>query len=424
MLSFATPWVIGAAMAAAALVGVLHLLSVRRPTALLLPTTRFVPGGEARAVARQPRPNDLLLLALRVAALLCAGMALAGVRWTSTQHATVRLVVAEPRQQRDSARWMTSPMADRVDFVWQDHLVDDPGIALVAATRAAAARAQREAGIERFALTVVLPPSARSLQGWDAWRSSWPGPVDVQSSDTLRTPRETWAPPPVFVQSGGRPDDVVAAAFADAPPATVDDPAQQHVVRIDRGRDVDTVSPSPSVMTNVVVHWPQDGRPDGWEARTPPDTVGALVAMGQALVGPWMRTARVPEAWRADSRLVPVAWWSDGEVAAVERAVEDGCVRDVAIAVPDGSDLLRSASAAGVRRALTAPCGGPTVSTGRLTADRARLADTVLAPASAFRVEARAARGTEPWWLGPVLLGVAMLLLVAEWIVRRGEASA
>lgn len=424
MLSFATPWVLGAVAFAAVLVGALHLLSVRRPPPLLLPTARFVPGGDARAVARQPRPNDLLLLALRVAALLCAGAALAGVRWTRGQAATVRLVVAERLWQRDSLRWMDPDGADRVDFVWQDGLLDDPGVALVAATQAAAARAAREPGIERFDLTVVVPPSARAVQGWQAWRPQWPGRVRVQFSDTLRVARERWPDPPVFVRTAGRRDDVVAAAFTGAPPARMDDPARQHVVRIERADGTDTVSASPPVMTNVVLRWPRSGRPDRWAARTPADTVGAVVAMGQVLVGPWERTARLPDAWRADSLVRPVAWWSDGEVAAIERATEDGCVRDVAITVPDGSDLLLSAPAAGLLRALTAPCGGMTVPTAPLAADSAARSGDARAPASLFRTGATQQTGTDPWWLGALLLALAGAALAAEWLLRRREASA
>jgi hypothetical protein len=423
VLSFATPWVLGAAALAAALVGALHLLSVRRPPPLLLPTARFVPGGEARSVARQPRPSDLRLLALRVAALLCAGVALAGVRWTPTQDATVRLVVAEPQWQRDSSRWLAPDGADRVDVVWQDHLLDDPGVALVAATQAAAARARREPGIERFDLTVVLPPSVRSLQGWEAWRAQWPGRVRVQFSDTLRVAREGWPAPAVLVHAGGRRDDVVAAAFADTP-AVTSLPAGAHLVRILRTDGVDSAAVAPSSVRSVVLQWPRSGRPAGWEARTPPDTVGAVVAMGQALVGPWERTARLPNALRSDTLGRAVAWWSDGEVAAIERASDNGCVRDVAIAVPEGSDLLRSAPAAGLLRALTAPCGGARLSTARLAADSARPGNTALAPASAFRDGARPSAGTEPWWLAPLLLGAAAAALVAEWTLRRHEAAA
>jgi hypothetical protein len=119
----------------------------------------------------------------------------------------------------------------------------------------------------------------------------------------------------------------------------------------------------------------------------------------------------------------PVAWWSDGEVAAIERATEDGCVRDVAMAVPDGSDLLLSGPAAGLLRALTAPCGGMTVPTAPLVADSLAMSGDTLAPALLFRPGATPQTGTDPWWLGVLLLALAGAALAAEWLLRRWEAS-
>lgn len=423
MLSFSAPWVLALAGVAAALIAGLHLLSVRRPPVLLLPTARFVPDGEARSVARQPRPNDLLLLALRVTSLLCAGLALAGVQWHSAATPTVRLVVADAQFRDDSAQWLTPDSTERVDLIWQDHVSTDPGVALVAAMRAAAARAQREPGIQQFGLTVVLPPAATSLRGWEAWRPLWPGPVEVLFTDTLRQAREQWEAPSVFVQAKTGSDDVVAAAFADAPTAQRAESATTHAVLLDRG-GADDGMVAPSGTTSVVVAWPQNGRPEGWPTRATPDTVGALVANGQALVGPWVRTVRPPENWRADSLAMPVAWWSDGEVAAIERSVDDGCVRTVAIAVPAGSDLLLSPPSAGLRRALTAPCGGPTLSTARVNVARATDPAAPFVPAAAFRLGERATAGSDPWWLAPALLFLATLALAAEWMLRLGETSA
>jgi hypothetical protein len=72
VIGFAMPWVFGGALAAALAITALHFLSVRQPRVLLLPTARFVPERDARAVARQAKPSDLLLLVLRVIALLAA----------------------------------------------------------------------------------------------------------------------------------------------------------------------------------------------------------------------------------------------------------------------------------------------------------------------------------------------------------------
>ncbi|MEO7520234.1 MAG: BatA domain-containing protein, partial [Gemmatimonas sp.] len=61
----------------------LHFLSVRRPPAMILPTARFVAPRDVRAVSRSARPSDLLLLLLRVLAMWCAAIALAGPRYTA-----------------------------------------------------------------------------------------------------------------------------------------------------------------------------------------------------------------------------------------------------------------------------------------------------------------------------------------------------
>ena len=63
MIALALPWLFGAALAASAVVAALHLLSVRRPPELLLPTARFLPERDVRAISRTRRPSDLLLLA-------------------------------------------------------------------------------------------------------------------------------------------------------------------------------------------------------------------------------------------------------------------------------------------------------------------------------------------------------------------------
>ena len=65
-MNFAIPWIAGAAIAAAVAVTVLHLLSVRQPRVMRLPTARFIPARDARAVARQARPSDRWLLLLPV----------------------------------------------------------------------------------------------------------------------------------------------------------------------------------------------------------------------------------------------------------------------------------------------------------------------------------------------------------------------
>jgi Aerotolerance regulator N-terminal len=442
VLSFALPWLFGLSVAAAAVVAGLHLLSVRTPPELVLPTARFVPGGDARAVARRPRPNDVRLLLLRMAALLCAGAALAGVQWQSSRASTVRLVVADV-DTPDSAAWRDSvEQALRandamVRVVYAAGVSRDPGAAMVAATRAAAQLAQRFRALSQVDLTVVVTAGAESPAGFDAWRAQWPGAVRVISraardTDSAAVDR---AEPVVQVRVGRVNDDAVAAAFAGTTTISgVASAAAQSRRLVEVVRDNDDVSddgnrnvsaPWTSVVT---VQWPRRGLPTNWRAMKTPDTVGALVSGGLVLVGPWERQGKASDSLRAvlDTSVTTraLAWWSDGEVAAVERRRGTSCVREVAIVVPPGSDLLQSANARGLREALIAPCGG----TGSETINAAgsntpQASNDRPASMSAFRIKTGGAVGSDPWWLTPALLGAALLLLSAEWWWRRGEVA-
>src|SRR5687768_17892044 len=81
----------------------LHFLSVRKPPAMILPTARFVAARDVRAVSRSTRPSDLLLLLLRVLALWCAAVALAGPRWTGGARYVGHVIVADALMRADSA---------------------------------------------------------------------------------------------------------------------------------------------------------------------------------------------------------------------------------------------------------------------------------------------------------------------------------
>ncbi|MEQ1691099.1 MAG: BatA domain-containing protein, partial [Gemmatimonas sp.] len=103
MITLALPWVFGLAIAGALSIAALHLLSVQRPPELLLPTTRFLPERVVHAVARTNRPSDLALLLLRMAALLAAGLAVAGPRWRSASVSRIVLAVSDGGMRRDTA---------------------------------------------------------------------------------------------------------------------------------------------------------------------------------------------------------------------------------------------------------------------------------------------------------------------------------
>lgn len=409
-MTFATPWLFGAAVAASLMVGILHLLSVRRPPVLALPTARFVTGGDARAVARRPRPNDLLLLMLRVLALLAAGAALAGIQLEAGRARTVRLVMVDSAAATDSSwrvRQLTgagaplSAAKDDGDVESQLHavadLARDPARAVVRATQLAAALATDRPELEQVELTVVIPDHVETLEGWEAWRAQWPGAITVQR-----------AAPAGSVVGGG--DGATGVAQPSGVASAMNDAATVAMTSLFGG-----AAPDPQ----VTIVWPQDGAPAGWRMRQVSDTVSAVAAQGQALVGPFVRVADAPPVYDVPARRA-LAWWSDGAPAVVEERVGGRCLRSVGIRVPAASDLLLSAPAEGLLRALRAPCAVRGLRTDSLRGNdpgRGRAA------ASAFRAGVAGRTGTRPAWLGPILLLFALALLGAEWLVRRGEST-
>lgn len=372
----ALPWVMAGAVLAALAVVAIHLLALDRPPVVPFPPARFLAGTPARAAARRRRPQDLLLLAVRVVLLLAAGAALSGVRWDPPGPRTLRLVIADSATAGTDPAWAPAANAAGARLLRVAGLAEDPGRALAAAQRAAAEAVAAHPRATAVALEVRLPPRVRDLAGWAAWRPLWPGRVTVQPTQ--------------------------GSAWPVTPPDS---------------------EPLPRVS------WPRDGVPVGWEPLMRPDSVGAWGAFGVVLVGPWERRSR----WRDASAAVPVAWWSDGAVAAVERPRADGgCERTVAVPHPAGSDLLAAPAALALRRALALPCGGRAITQALADSLAGSLAgsladsptghgaaqDAADAPAAAFAVPASG--GGRPWppSLGHALWLVALLAVVAETVLR------
>lgn len=108
-----------------------------------------------------------------------------------------------------------------------------------------------------------------------------------------------------------------------------------------------------------------------------------------------------------------MARWNDGRVAAAEERFGEGCVRHVAVQVPERGDVVLRPTFTGVARALTAPCAS------------ARLgpADPVIlrAPPGTPAI----VRVTTPdAGLQRLLAALALLTLGAEMWVRRARRTA
>lgn len=434
-MSFAFPWVMAFGAAVAAGVVALHLLSTRRPPARPLPTARFVPASDARAVSRTSRPTDLLLLALRVLAVLLIAAAFAQPIPDAPGPAVRRVValewttaLAEPESLRTRAQALLGEGDALVVFDTSARVVPVADLAtlpaptvrgvalspMFVAVRDAAGMIAR--GADSLAVTVIGGFPAES---WDAatpsLRGTWPGRIDVELAESSV---DTSAPAVEVLPADA--DDPLAAAvpiasarslaatvLAGSPRAG----SSRGSVRLRRG----LVTPDDSAWLArtpdaVLLQWPRDSAAD-----VAPDGVLAQNGANAAMVAP---LARLELSGDATAQRV-IARWRDGTPAATERISGAGCVREVAIGVPERGDVTLRAPFAALLDVLFQPCGGRR---GAATPDslRATLAGAgPLAVASRFTAD----RAGSPWtpWL---LLAAVLLLLAEQWYRRRAPVVA
>jgi len=397
-VTWLAPGYLGLAVLAAAAVVALHFFTRRVPKPRLLPTARFVPEAAVSAPSPASRPADLVVLALRALALLCAGAALARPV-PAPPRAVLRVVVAHGPDALPGARALLGPGDTLV--------VSETGTlsaALVRARRAAARVAGRADSIE----LVLVAPFVRGE--WDAataaLRATWPGRAQLVAV-AQRPP----AAPPRLEFGGGPADDPLAAA------ARLLGERRGAATRIARGaaRAADSAFARGG---GALVVWPTGAET---APRGAADTIGAVIAAGTVVVAPFARTVRLDEppapapAGNADR---VVARWADGAPAALERSLGSGCVRSVAIPVPTAGDLVLRRSFREVLDALAAPCGG---SRDPALLDSVSL-ETLRGPEA---LAAAAALGTPaaPRALIAWLLALAALLLFAELGVRAWSAA-
>lgn len=436
MITLALPWVFGLAIVGALTIAALHLLSVHRPPELVLPTTRFLPDRVVQAVARTNRPSDITLLLLRMAALLAAGLAVAGPRWRSASVRRVVLAVSDGGMRRDTAsiRALVTDTRDpvaagvRVVQVFADSGVnpnDDAATLIPLAWRAATQLANQGATADSIDLHLLLSTAhADGDEGLLAWQSAWPGRITIHWPMAITRSRRVKIIQRDSANVATTGDDDVRSAFAwHAARTSLVSPRDEG--SIGRATDVDTVEvfrangamPSALVSTTprVRVFWPIAGAPTGWHLQVPADADGALVTAGQALLADWT----VPAS--PDSTATAIAWWSDGRVAATERRTPQGCDREVAVVTAGASDVLLSASANRFFDRLMAPCiGREPVAASSLTMRDVQGAS--LAGAARFRSvnegSVHAGAPTRVAWLTPALLAVALVLVLVEGRLR------
>ncbi len=399
MMSVALPWVLAASGLAVLVIGVLHLLSVRRPPELILPTARFVPDREVRAVSRTAQPSDVLLLVLRVAALLSAGVAGAGLSCATGTASSAILVVRDVGVDGDSASLTRAVQGARdggrevvvasVPYAQWTRPINAAEAAAVfpIALRTAHQMLIGDAAVRAVDLHVFTTRAPNESDiAWRAWRSTWPGRVTVHTraasdttsltTDSARGKRTVW-----LTRAQGAVDDAIVDGFKAAG----------------------------IVVTGDSLHAPADAAHVVWpRAEFTPSRRAALVAAGAVLPGQW---SRADTPLRTDSARA-IAWWSDGSVAASERRTTAGCTRDVAIAVDNASDAVLSAEARELFRALAAPCVTASAPTPLSALTRTIVNGQLPATRAALALDDADRRSPTTWWtVGLLSLAIALLLL-------------
>lgn len=406
MLSFFAPGYLLAALAAAGALVAAHFIVRRQPRALTLPTARFVPDAPVLTTGWDRRPSDLLVLALRVLCVLLAGLALAGPFLRERAGGSAKLILADrSRAVADSVELRDSIAAVRADGdVLLDYGAGAAGrgsfsAGLVTATRAAS---RFRGGADSVELVIVSSFAAEELDAATARvRREWPGRARLVRvaaaaiADSMRSP--------VLVSE---PADPFAVALAIALPRTSAD------VRIVRGAlgsaDSLWAAEQPG---RVLLHWPVSGAPDGFIARGVRDSIGGVVARGQAIISPFQRRWQLVSAIDRDA----VAWWIDGDAAAVESALGSGCIRSVAIPVSVAGDFVLRPDFHALIRELAQPCGGAPAYEPLAPASMAMLAGTGgLAPSGAFAKPPAEIPPAAKW----LLLG-SLLCALLELLARR-----
>lgn len=437
VLTINTPMALVIAAVAIAAVIAVHLLSVQQPRVLAFPTARFVRDSTAHAVTRANRPRDLWLLLVRVLAISALGTAFAGVSCAALRPSAAAIVVVDGadvpgflERARDAVRRdstlrvlpvrrlvvaggrapsshananpvvsvlpMAAPLATALDTM-PPAVGESPGLAalLLAARRSSVTMAEEADSVVLVVLSPLLEDALSDAI--PAVRHVWPGTMHVPD-----------------VQSGWS-DSADAGTY---PTATI-------------------VWPDSATRRGGTVRMP-GALPVGSQG-----AVRAIVAQGTAVVGPFVAAdvggVDANGAQRSDingsagETPVVLAWWHDGSPAIVERATATGCERRVGFFPPMG-DVLQSDAARGVRRVLSAPC---TV-TGTRRAARAGFTPRSPAYSDSLRTllrqgdrasvratprEQLAKEGHSGAPLTPWLLLAAVLLLGAEWVLRRRSPS-
>jgi hypothetical protein len=421
-MTFLAPLFLLAAGVASLVVVGLHFLVTRPPPLVAFPTTRFIPRTTIIVTSLARRPQDLLLLLLRVMALMLIGAAFARPVLVPRHRDVARIILADRGwslasigELRDSlarvyqpgdrlilvdstAREVVEPAAESLATIERVSAPASLSAGLVAARRIASMLRLESDSID----LVLVSPLAR--ESWDgatrALRAGWPGrirlvPVEGRSDSLTKAE----------IALRARPDDPLRSALALLGPVVT----QNERIRL--ARDSATAADSAwAAGGGALIVWPA-------ALGAPRDSSSAVIGNGGAVVFPFERATEL--VVRAGSRVL--ARWMDGEPAATEWAVGAGCVRAVRIPVTPRGDFVLRPDFLRMVRELTGVCGGQGAVAPLDSAERAFLAG---GPALTSREQLGAPEAPESP-LVPWLFALAILLILLEpWLRRTPESNA
>lgn len=412
-MTFLAPLYLALGALAAAAVVALHFLARQRPRPAALPTARFVPDMPVRWPSRSSRPTDWLLLALRVLAVLLVAMAFAHPVLQPDRAVSRRIVlvdrsrhVADITEVRDSLRSVMRDGDVAVLFDTTARVVataaaatDSLALSAAEASLSAALVVARQTAVdlraEADSLELVIISPFASLAWDDAtmiMRRAWNGRARI-----VAVARATGDTAARRVDLRASRTDPVRAALRTMIASTT-----EPNVRLVRAEATAADSAWGRVAHRVLVVWPEDSASVTGQAVVRDDVVLAAPLVRRSLPG--------------DSGTV-LARWADGAPAVVEAPLGDGCVRTVGFDFPRRGDVPLRESAHRIVRALVAPCvaaqAAPSVADARLDSLRGR--GRLLSTTDVQRA------GTPDRRMVPWLLVLAMLALVAEWMLRNRE---
>ena len=377
-MTFLAPGFLLAAGAAACAVIALHFIVTRRPRSVPFPTARFVPDAPVAARERSFRLSDVLLLVLRVLAIMLVGIAMARPVLTPTRENVVRVIVADVSgavadiaEVRDSARTLMRPGDELIAFdtsAWAvssvDSLINRVGSqsagSLSAAMVAALRAGQRvRAGADSVELVVVSPLATTERdRATAAIRNQWPG--------------------------------------------------RARLVR------VRTVRPDSNDIRPVAAPFLESGRPEFAVQRNRIDTVGAVVADENVVVGTFERRWRFTEDSLKGATVI--ARWVDGDPAAIARDIGPTCRKSVLIPLDSTGDMLLRPSFAKLRASLSEPCQRAVSMPDAALASIIAGGNGKLASTADFPAATDSGSPLSRW-----LIALAIVLALVEMVLRRGE---